>query len=356
MNNPVTGYNHYAGIIHVHSTYSDGTKPVDSILRIANELQEIDFLLLTDHNTLKPKFDGLEGWYNRVLLGVGCELNDPGDQNHYLSFDYDEEIDSSLSKIDYVCRVRELGGFGIIAHPNESRDSMPEYPPYPWMLWDSDCYDGIEIWNHMSEWMEGLTHRNKYRRAIHPRRSIIAPKKETLQRWDQVNMDRKVVGIGGVDAHEHIYKIFGVLPFRIFRYKVSFKTIRTHVFTRKELSYRNDRYQHDLKLIYDGIRHARCYVSHHYLGSAADFRFYAQNQTESATMGDTIRNDGKVSLYVINPRKAETRLIHNGGEVARKNGQEIIFTVEEAGVYRVETMSEERPWILSNHIRVTDGD
>ena len=46
-----TKYNHYSGIIHVHSTYSDGTRSVNEIAEIANEL-DINFILITDHNTI----------------------------------------------------------------------------------------------------------------------------------------------------------------------------------------------------------------------------------------------------------------------------------------------------------------
>lgn len=86
-------YFHYSGIIHVHSTYSDGTCSVQEIADIANEL-DINFVLITDHNTLQPKRDGLEGWYDRILIGIGCELNDDQDQNHYLAFNIDEEYRS----------------------------------------------------------------------------------------------------------------------------------------------------------------------------------------------------------------------------------------------------------------------
>jgi predicted aldo/keto reductase-like oxidoreductase len=39
----------------------------------------------------------------------------------------------------------------------EKRDKDGNIPPYPWTRWDIENYTGIEIWNHMSEWVEGLT-------------------------------------------------------------------------------------------------------------------------------------------------------------------------------------------------------
>lgn len=84
-----------------------------------------------------------------------------------------------------------------------------EHPAYPWVEWDTEDFTGIEIWNHMSEWVENLTEDNKYRSFLHPLRTIIAPPKETLKVWDELSLKRKVVGIGGIDAHAHKYNLVG---------------------------------------------------------------------------------------------------------------------------------------------------
>ena len=52
----------YAGAIHLHSAYSfDGRAPVAEIIAAANRCG-LDFLLLTDHGTLRARADGWEGW------------------------------------------------------------------------------------------------------------------------------------------------------------------------------------------------------------------------------------------------------------------------------------------------------
>ncbi len=341
---------HYSGIIHVHSTFSDGTKTIPQIAAIANEL-DVDFLLITDHNTIRGKLEGQEGWYGRVLVGVGCEINDARDHNHYLAFNIREPIPHPLSAQDYLCRVRAQGGFGFIAHPHESRSSMPEYPPYPWTLWDSDCFDGIEIWNQMSEWMEGLTHKNKYLRALHPRRSIIAPKQETLKKWDELNITRKVPAIGGVDAHGYIHKLWGFIPKKIFPYKVSFRTIRTHVLTWEEVRPAIPP-KRALQIIYQALRRGHSFISHNYLGNADAFRFWGENPDDRAIMGQTISLKPETTLQVTLPAAAECTLIFNGRRVAVSRDEVPRFRVTEKGVYRVEVHRKKRLWILSNHIRV----
>ena len=57
--------------------------------RLADE-SGLDFLILTDHNTLRALKEGYEGWYNNTLLLVGCEINDKENKNHYLAFDIED--------------------------------------------------------------------------------------------------------------------------------------------------------------------------------------------------------------------------------------------------------------------------
>ncbi len=349
--NLLNDYFTYTGIIHVHSTFSDGTRPIPEIAQIANELGDVHFLLITDHNTLRGKKEGFEGWYGKVLVGVGTEINDKDDRNHYLAFDIDQEFGPEYSAEEYVNQVDALGGIGFIAHPDENRSHIRQYPPYPWTLWNSDRFHGIEIWNQMSEWMEGLTHLNKFWRILHPRRSIVRPKAQTLQRWDELNLKRRVVGIGGVDAHGFLHRLFAGFTIRVFRYKVSFRTIRTHILSAAHLTPKTN-YSVALKEIYAALRAGHCYFSHAYLGSAVGFSFLAQNKQGMATMGDALPFEEGSELLVQLPQKANVTLIHNGEKIARSKGNEINFKATGKGIYRVEVSIDHRPWIYSNHIRL----
>ena len=73
-----------AGVIHLHSLYSDGTGTVQEIAR-AGEANGLDFVLLTDHDTLEARDRGEEGWHGKVLLLVGEEVSPKG-QDHFLAF------------------------------------------------------------------------------------------------------------------------------------------------------------------------------------------------------------------------------------------------------------------------------
>jgi histidinol phosphatase-like PHP family hydrolase len=76
---------HYTGAVHVHTTESDGTKPLREVVAIAQEVG-LDFILFTDHLGLTNRDAGHEGIYGNTLVLIGYEHNDPDDNNHYLIF------------------------------------------------------------------------------------------------------------------------------------------------------------------------------------------------------------------------------------------------------------------------------
>ncbi|MDX9758617.1 MAG: CehA/McbA family metallohydrolase [Bacteroidota bacterium] len=348
----------YTGALHIHSRYSDGTGEIADIVRAASEVG-LDFIMLSDHNTLRPKRDGHEGWRENVLVLIGYEINDRRDRNHYLAFGVDKTVGVRITAQEYVRRVRERGGVGFIAHPDECRNSMPEHPPYPWDAWDSEDFDGIEIWNHMSEWVEGLTDENKFQRLIHPLKSLTAPPETTLRRWDEIARTRRVTGIGGTDAHAHKADIMGFFDVEVFPYKVMFKSVRTHVLLDEPLRRNEDsHFEADKWRIYEALRAGRCFVANFYQGDARGFQFHATSANETLQQGDTARfpGEGKIALHVELPREARIRLFCNGALHAERTAREYICPVPHPGAWRVEAWIEDKGWIFSNHIRLERDD
>lgn len=343
----------YVGSVHMHSTFSDGTGEVPDIAKFADEVG-LDFILLTDHNTLRALQEGFEKWYGNTLCLVGCEINDKENKNHYLAFGIDKTFSTRTPAKKYVAEVKELGGIGFLAHPHEKRTNK-EHPAYPWTEWDTEDFTGIEIWNHMSEWIENLTEENKYRSFLHPLRTIVAPPKETLQVWDEISLRRKVVGIGGIDAHAHKYNLVGFLEVEIFPYKVLFKSIRTHVLVDEQI--KKGKSIKDILtakwLIYNALKDGKCFVANDYVAESKGFRFFAEHNEKKYQMGDAVPDHKNVKLNVLIPGiAAEIKLFRNGNLVETNKGIDAEFIVNKNGVYRVEVYLENRAWIFSNHIRV----
>jgi hypothetical protein len=357
----------YSGAIHMHSIFSDGSGTVEEIAGYAAEC-DLDFIILTDHNTLKAKEKGFEKWHNDKMLIVGYELNDRKNQNHYLVLGMDEvvgpfeklsdgELGSRLPAKQYVKEVKDRGGFGFIAHPHEKRTHLPEHPAYPWVEWDSEDFNGIEIWNHMSEWAEGLTESNKVNRFLHPLRSIVAPQDVTLKKWDELNLKRKVVGIGGIDAHAHKQNIMGFFEVEIFAYKILFKSIRTNVIVDREWKPGdNENFKFDKEQVEYALRYGRSFIVNCYHGNGKGFRFFAESEDQHFGMGDTVMLDSaknnRILLKVFLPSEAKIKLIRNGECIDEQEGFEAMWDCEHRGIYRVECWKGDKGWIFSNHIRV----
>lgn len=337
----------YVGVIHIHSNYSDGSKSIPEIVKAACSVG-LDFLLISDHMTLQALHDGYEGWYEGVLVLVGYEIHDPNNRNHYLAFNLEKMVEPGLAAEEYVKKVKEAGGIGFVSHPSERRNALPEYPSYPWTAWDVDGFDGIEIWNYMSEWMEGLTRGNKLWHYLFHRDRLLGPAGETLRWWDELNHRKKVVGIGGVDAHGIPHR-WGPFTLVVFPYRPLFQSVRTHVLINRPL---HGNIQQDKPAFYQALASGNCFISHYRKGNARGFRFWAEAMDRITNMGETIPIAGKVKLNVWLPLEGEIRFIADGKMVARSRGKEAHFVTERSGAYRVEVYRKGGAWIFSNHIRL----
>lgn len=337
----------YIGCIHIHSTDSDGSKPVSEIIKIGQEAG-LDFLMFSDHMTLKSLKAGQEGWFGKTLVVIGYEINDLKNKNHYLAFNLEEVLPEEMSVAQYVQEVKKRGGLGIIAHPDEVRNQLPQYPPYPWTAWEVSGFDGIEIWNQMSEWMEKLTKFNKFKMFLHPRKSLKGPTSKILNIWDTQAQSGKVVGIGGVDAHAHPYRV-GPFRLTIFPYLVQFKSIRTHVLLPEPLS---PDFLTAKKQLFSAIKNCNVFISNYARGDAQGFSFSAENENHKISVGGEIKIGNKVNIKVQAPGTAQLRLIHNGNTLREAESDKLQYVTEESGSFRVEVYRNQTGWIFSNHLWV----
>ncbi|MCP4580650.1 MAG: PHP domain-containing protein [candidate division Zixibacteria bacterium] len=340
-------YQQIVGAIHIHSNYSDGTKTIPEIANLANEVG-LDFIMITDHMTLEPYQQGLEGFYGKTAVLIGYEINDADDKNHYLAFGLDQTLPSDLKAVDYVRQVNKKGGLGIIAHPDEVRSKLVKYPGYPWSDWRIEGYDGIEIWNHMSQWMESLSHWNMLKQAFMPRRALKSPTNRILKIWDEKSQKQRILGIGSIDVHAYPYKL-GPLRVTIFPYKVQFKAIRTHLLLSNEVKSDFGLYK---QAIYDSLRRCRAFISNYRWGDAAGFEFYCENSAGRAWSGDDLTWEEDSIIMVSLPKYADLKIIQNGQQYFFGRGREFEIKASRPGLYRVEVYVRDKGWIFSNHIRI----
>ncbi len=341
------GYHIITGAIHMHTTESDGSLPLEEVVTIGQEAG-LDFLVFTDHMTISNRENGKEKMYGKLLVVVGYEHNDQLDHHHYLLLDSPKVYDARLSAKEYVAAGAKDNAIGILAHPDEIRNKLKQFPPYPWDDWTVEGFTGIELWNQMSEWMEKLTWWNKLPMALWPKRTWIGPTDRILKKWDELSQARKVLGMFGVDAHSFPRNL-GPIKFRLFSYKLHFQSLRNHIILDSPLA---KGYATAKKQFLDALRDCRVFCSNHLLGDASSFAFSAISGADKVTCGGSIADSKQVRLQIALPKAADLRILHNGAVIYRNSVTSIELPVKEPGLYRVEAWQGERMWILSNHIRI----
>jgi hypothetical protein len=342
----------YTGNIHIHTRYSDGYKTVAEIARDA-ELANLDFIIINDHAYMaKALHVEDEGRYGGVLVLMGLELGRRF--HHYLAFGLREMVSGKgAGPQSVIDRVNEKGGFGFLAHPFEKGMPFLEKSiAYTWNDLSVTGYTGICIWNFSSRWKE------RARTILHALFFLVfkawglkGPSRQTLGFWDRACAKRRVVAIGGSDAHGAPFG-WGPLRFIPLSYRDGFSAINIHVLLDRPLS------KNPLEAgrqIYGAMREGRLHVAHDRLASSQGFRFFLLF-TSGKTLGmgeERVFQQG--TFFVETPQRAEIRLLRDGVPVARQIGTSISHAADKPGVYRVEVYCRVpffglRPWIFSNPI------
>ncbi len=353
----------YVGNPHAHTCYSDGAGLHAQVAEAAARAG-LDFLITTDHNLW---VDGVEGYYDGVLLLVGEELHDVRHRpqgNHLLAYGAEGELAPLASNSQaLVDEVNRRGGFCYLAHPFELGSpvhrQLSRLPPgedgtFPWTDWEIQGYTGIELWNYMSEF-KGLL-RNRVAALVHayaPTMAIRGPYRATLRKWDELLAEgKRIAVIGGADAHAKTYSL-GPVTREVFPYEHLFRCVNTHVLASRPLT---GDLAYDRALIYEGLLAGRTWVGYDLPVSTAGFRFRARSGANDALMGGELVRTGAVVLEVQTPEPADARLLRHGKVVARSQGRQLKYTTAVAGQYRVEVYRRHRlrrrGWIFSSPIYV----
>jgi hypothetical protein len=333
-------------VVHLHSTHSDGTGTVPEIARAAARAGA-DAVLLTDHNSLAARRRGEEGWYGNVLVLAGHEVS-PRGRDHYLAFGIENEIRyRRLDACGIARAVRDAGGFGFAAHPFSQGSRRFRRLATPFGALECDAVDGIELWNFgndVGEPIDGV--RLLVRFLVTPARALDHPPERNMHRWDELCRERRVVAIGGLDAHQPGIRIGSFVPVRIMAYHRWFRLIRTHVLCDEPPAGELGR---DRELVFDALRAGRCYIAVAAVAPANGFRFEAAD----VPMGGEAPA-GRRTLHVRTPLPARLRVLRDGHEIASGEGTMLDVDVDEPGAYRAEARrmarGRERTWIISNPV------
>jgi len=323
---------------------------VQEILRAARSCQ-LDYVIITDHNTLLPQEVLGEGWYGDILLLFGQEISPP--KNHYLALNLKKPVPLQDDPQDYIEAAREQGGIGFIAHPDDRGNSFFQIPAFSWEDYSVTGYDGIEIWNYFSDLGAQLTSRFRALAGyFFPLLFLQGPSPQTLGWWDSLNRRGHVAAIGGLDAHG-VRITCGSFSLVLFPYHKLFRTLRTYVLTRTPWQ----RKPEDRELLLASLKRGNSFLGLHLLGDPRSFSFLARSREGFFLMGDEVTGSTNVFLEIKLPSMALVRLIHNGKPCREEYCHHLVIPAAREGIYRVEVYRVKGrarlyPWIFSNPIYI----
>jgi hypothetical protein len=350
-------------VLHLHTTYSDGTATVAELIAAA-AAAGVDLVLLSDHDSLGARWDGWEGRHGDVSLLVGVEVSPK--QGHYLAFGVDREIPhAGRSALQIAGAVRDAGGVGFAAHPF-SRGGRMLFPgltrrivlPHGWpALDDPRGCDGIELWSLTTDAAEGWrTPAEAVRWLRDPERAIAAgPPPHHLRRWDELSSRRRLPAIGGLDGHQPGIRIRGRVRSPL-PHRRTFDLLRTHLLCERALT---GDVEGDRQTVLSALAVGAAWLTCPCVAPAHGARLWAERPDGSVVAmgaeGPAVPSVLRVRL----PREAELRILRDGIPFHDARGAELDVRIEVRGAYRVEARIDGRMWLLSNpvHLRaLSPGD
>ena len=352
---PISDYIEYQGAIHIHSTYSDGTGTMAEIIEAAQKAG-LNYIILTDHDTLKPRMEGWEGWHDDLLVIVGVEVSNY--RGHCIAMGVDRKVRKYRSLGRIIEDIDSQGGLSFIVHPHGRFRPIFHMRTNEWRNWEVNGYTGLEIWSYMFDWIKDYRYYKSREFYKNPEDQISGPSPETIRKWDELCQRNRVVAIGGVDAHAKtpgkIFKPLALLNLIknivVFPYEQIFRTIRTHILAEKPFS---GDLQKDKQIVLGALRKGHCFLGYDALNSSTGFRFLAGEG--DTIMGDDIHARKDIKMESILPCQASVRVVKDGEVVDTVETQRHSFTARTPGVYRIEAFLRGKSWIYSNPIYLRDA-
>ncbi len=342
----------YVGHMHIHSTHSDGTGTVKEIIEAARK-SKLDFVVLTDHNTLQGRRQGEEGFQEGVLVLADTELETIDKRQHCLVLGLDELPPSASQPEELLANIQKKGGISFLAHPLElGSPILYSGRAFDWATIPKEGFDGIEIWNFCSRWRDGArtVARGLFNYYFNLPGLALSPCPLSLKKWDELTRHRRVAAVGGSDAHAVEFR-FGPAKAVLFPYAYLFRGVNMHIILKEPLSSSFDKAREQ---VYLALKNGNSFVALDLHQNSRGFKCHLNAGGNDYLPGEEVPFTQGSLIQVQSPSSnGLIKIIYNGEEVFSSLSKNMAFKVLKPGVFRVEVHTslpfrKLRPWIYTN--------
>jgi len=330
------------GVYHIHSTFSDGSQPLEKIVDAATSVG-LDFIILTDHGNPNRASLASQGWKGDLLVLAGSELS--VSRGHLVALGFRPPDGMFAQNAEAAAQeVAAAGGFTIIAHP---------FSKTRWSWGQFAGYSGIEVVNSDAMLKENFFRTIPYLPALllSPRifllKTLVRPS-QSLRKWDEMGATQAVSGYFSTDAH--------------LAYRILFSCFRLHVLLEEPLA---AEFEEARAQVFNSLRGGAFYCAVDSARPASGFTFWLESQGGRFQMGSTVpRNVSsrmRLRAKAALPFAVQTHRLRDGEVVLRSEETDISVPSESPGVYRMEIyirggspLARDFPWIISNPIYVRE--
>jgi hypothetical protein len=347
------------GVVHVHTSRSDGTGSVEDVARAAARAG-LQFVVITDHGDATREPDR-PAYRSGVLCIDAVEISTTG--GHVVALGLPEApYPLGGEPADVVDDIHRLGGMAIAAHPGSPKKELA------WRDWDAPV-DGLEWINSDSEWRDERAPallRALISYPLRPREalaSLLDRPVPVMEQWDRLLATRRTVALAAPDAHARMGLTSPGEPYdtsasvRLPSYRALFGALSVSA---HDVMLSGDA-PRDAEAILSAIRTGRFHSTIDGVASVGTLRLTASNALGRAEDGQALPAGmpALVAVHTNAPAGARIEIFRNGQVWQTVDGNSVELTVSgEPAVYRAEVTLPRAPgvppvpWMVSNPVYI----
>lgn len=346
------------GVIHVHTIASDGGGTVADVMHAA-EQANLSFIAITDHNVAMTETELAEDPPDLPIIS-GEELSTSAGHFLALGLPASWSQPKTWNDRELLAAARAAGALRILAHPF--------HPHTPWTDWQTNDFDGMEIWNEDAVWRQNNPFDLMASFIMYPENDQLALVRlartpdENFAKWDQLLQQRHVAGVCAADTHARIR--LGPLPDWHFPgYVPSLGVAREHLLMPPDAAAGNPALASAAELV-DALRTGHSFCGLDSLYPSDGFTFRISDGKSSGVAGDTLHWSGAARLQISVPAGSSVplvRIFRDGRKIDEQETRSIDQALSGPGSYRTEVFLRQPGltgwgrwtlWVFTNPIYV----